>query len=93
VNSGVAAGDSFETCVNFGANSITGSSDAADKDFRLRARQSTTVRLPGYAGAATSPGADTAVPAFVSGKVGGGAQGTALTADSGQFIGTGTTCP
>jgi hypothetical protein len=93
VNSGVAAGDSFQTCVNFGANSITGSSDAADKDFRLRARQNTTIRLPGYAGAATSPGADTAVPAFVTSKVGGGAQGTALTADAGQFIGTGTTCP
>ena len=93
VNSGVAAGDAFQTCVNFGANSITGSSDVANKDFRLRARQNTTVRLPGYAGAATSPGADTDVPTFVSGKVGGGAQGTALTADSGQFIGTGTTCP
>ncbi len=93
VNSGVAAGDSFQTCVNFGANSITGSSDAPEKDFRLRARQNTTVRLPGYAGAATSPGADTAVPLFVTSKVGGGAQGTALTADAGQFIGTGTTCP
>jgi hypothetical protein len=93
INSGVAAGDAFQTCVKFGPNSITGASDAVDKDFRLRARQNTTIRLPGYAGAATSPGADTAVPTFVSSQIGGGAQGTALTSEAGQFTGSGTTCP
>ena len=41
VDSGVDPGDTFATCVKFGANSITGSSDAANKDFRLVASQST----------------------------------------------------
>jgi VCBS repeat-containing protein len=92
INSGVTPGDAFQTCVNFGANSITGSSDAVDKDFRLRARQNTKIKLPGYGGAATSPGADTAVPTYVSSKIGSGAQGTALTSETGQFIG-GASCP
>jgi hypothetical protein len=92
VNSGVTAGDAFATCVNFGANSIAGSgSDSiADSDFRIRARQNTTVRLPGYGGGATD---GTAAATFVEGKIGGGAQGTAVAADSGTFTGTGTTCP
>ncbi len=53
VDSGVAAGDTFATCVKFGPNSIVGSSDAANKDFRLVASQSTTLRQPGYAGGNT----------------------------------------
>ena len=90
VDSGVTAGDAFATCANFGANTITGSSDAANKDFRLVVNNNTTIRLPGYAGGA-SDGA--AVATFVSSKLGGGALGTALANAPGTFTGTGTTCP
>jgi hypothetical protein len=90
VDSGVTAGDAFATCVNFGANSITGSSDAANKDFRLVASQSTTVRQPGYGGGATD---GAAFAAFAAGKIGGGAQGTAVANSPATFSGTGTACP
>ncbi|MDX6581253.1 MAG: hypothetical protein QOI10_437, partial [Solirubrobacterales bacterium] len=90
IDSGVTAGDTFATCANFGANAITGSSDAANKDFRLVVNQNTTIRLPGYGGAATD---GAAVAAFVAGKVGGGAQGTAVANAPGTFTGTGATCP
>jgi hypothetical protein len=90
IDSGVNAGDTFATCANFGANSITGSSDAANKDFRLVVNQNTTIRLPGYAGGATD---GPAVATFVAGKIGGGAQGTAAANSPGTFTGTGTTCP
>ena len=52
VNSGVTAGDNFDTCVDFGAgNSIAGSGDPANGgDWRLRANES-NIRVPGYAGA------------------------------------------
>ncbi|MDT7713543.1 MAG: hypothetical protein QOG46_2373, partial [Pseudonocardiales bacterium] len=90
IDSGVTSGDTFATCANFGANAITGSSDAANKDFRLVVNQNTSIRLPGYAGAATD---GTAVAAFVAGKIGGGAQGTAVANAPGTFTGTGATCP
>jgi hypothetical protein len=90
VDSGVDPGDTFATCVNFGLNSITGSSDAANKDFRLVASQSTTMRQPGYAGGATD---GAAFAAFAAGKIGGGAQGTAAANAPGTFSGAGTTCP
>jgi hypothetical protein len=90
IDSGVTSGDTFQTCANFGANTITGSSDAPNKDFRLVVNQNTTIRLPGYGGAATD---GVAVAAFVAGKVGGGAQGTAVANAPGTFTGTGTTCP
>jgi len=90
VDSGVDAADTFATCVSFGPNSITGSSDAANKDFRLVASQSTTIRQPGYAGANND---SVAFAAFAAGKIGGGAQGTAAANPPGTFTGTGTTCP
>jgi hypothetical protein len=90
VDSGVATGDTFATCVSFGPNSITGSSDAANKDFRLVAGQSTTMRQPGYAGGAID---GAAFAAFAAGKIGGGAQGTAVANPPATFSGTGTTCP
>jgi hypothetical protein len=90
VDSGVSAGDSFASCVDFGANSITGSSDAANKDFRLVVSQSTTLRQPGYGGGATD---GAAFAAFAAGKIGGGAQGTAVANAPGTFSGTGTACP
>lgn len=92
VNSDVAVGDTFQTCVEFGANSIAGSgSDTiTDSDFRIRARQSTTVRLRGYAGDTTD---GVAAATFVESLIGGGVRGTAAVFDSSTFIGTGTTCP
>jgi hypothetical protein len=59
-------------------------------DYRLIVSQNTTLRLPGYAGAATD---GPAVAAFVNGKIGSGATGTAAAAGSGLFSGTGATCP
>ena len=93
VDSGVTASDAFATCANFGANQITGSSDAANKDFRLVVSNNTTIRLPGYAGGATD---GAAVATFVSSKLGGtptAAQGTAQANSPGTFTGTGATCP
>jgi hypothetical protein len=90
IDSGVTAGDTFATCANFGANAITGSSDAANKDFRLVVNDNTTIRLPGYAGGSTD---GAAVAAFVAGKIGGGAQGTAVANSPGTFTGAGSTCP
>jgi hypothetical protein len=92
IDSGVQSGDSFATCANFGANTVTGSSDAANKDFRLVVNDNTTIKLPGYTGGATD---GAAVAAFVAGKIGSGAQGTAVANSPGQFANTadGTTCP
>ena len=100
VTSGVASGDNFQTCVNFGANSITGSSDGPTEDFRLAADHS-SIRLPTYGGAFNG---DAAVVAFVQSKIGGGAQGTAVSGANGTstaigspatagWTGTGSTCP
>jgi hypothetical protein len=90
MDSGVTAGDAFANCINFGANSITGASDAANKDFRLVVNDNTTIRLPGYAGGATD---GAAVATFAAGKIGSGAQGTAVANSPGVFSGTGSTCP
>jgi hypothetical protein len=80
LNGGTVPGDTYAICTQIGgagalANSIaTSGKDAipatglGDIDFRLRQRQSTTVRLPGYGGAATDTAA---VVAFVAGNNGG----------------------
>jgi hypothetical protein len=91
VDSGVASGDTFNTCVAFGANSITGSSDAANKDFRMVAAQTTVLRQPGYGGGTTD---GPAFAAYAASKIGSGANGTAATSGGGTFGGgAGTTCP
>ena len=90
VDSGVDINDTFATCVKFGANTITGSSDAANKDFRLVASQNTTIRQPGYGGGATD---GAAFAAFAAGLIGSGAQGTAVANAPATFLGTGATCP
>jgi hypothetical protein len=94
VESGVTAGDTFQTCANFGANDMHPSGDPAlsggASDYRLVVSQSTTLRLPGYGGGATD---GAAVATFVNGKIGSGATGTAVAAAPGVFSGTGTTCP
>jgi len=93
VSSGVVTGDTFASCVDFGPNSITGSSDAPTKDFRLFAFHS-PIRQPGYAGGGTDT---TAFASYAASLIGGGSQGTAFSnfaSDaSATFSGTGATCP
>jgi Bacterial Ig domain/FG-GAP-like repeat len=73
-NGTVAATDNFTSCVNIGgagalANSVSGGGSGTippnNTDIRLRQRQSTTVRLPGYGGANND---DAAVVAFLAGR-------------------------
>jgi hypothetical protein len=97
LNGGTVPGDLYQICLKIGgagalANSITGSGANGGTDFRLRQRQATTVRLPGYAGAAT---ATAAVVAFVQSNNGGTPSGLANvnSPPGGGFIGTGTSCP
>jgi hypothetical protein len=65
LNSGVTPGDSFQVCMNIQNNTMTNSGRNGGDDFRLRQRQSTTVRLPGYGGANDNT---VAVVAFVQGN-------------------------
>ncbi len=56
LNSGTMFGDTYQVCLTVGGagalrNSLVGSGADGGTDFRLRQRQSTTVRLAGYAGA------------------------------------------
>src|SRR5205814_703219 len=78
------------------ANSITGSgtggADPTATDFRLRQRNSTTVKLPGYLG---TPGDTTAVVTFVKANNGVTPTGSATAnfpTGGGGFIG-GSACP
>jgi len=92
VDSGVIAGDTFNTCVAFGPNSITGSSDAANKDFRLFAFHS-PIRQPGYGGGNTDV---TAFANYAAALIGGGAQGTTFSnsaSDATATFGGGAACP
>jgi hypothetical protein len=70
--------DQHQFCAQIGgagalANAITGSGVLGGTDFRLRQRQGTTVRLPGYAGANNN---DAAVVTFVQSNNGGTPSGT-----------------
>jgi len=97
LNGGTVPGDTYQICASIGgagalANDITGSGANAGTDFRLRQRQATTVRLPGYGGANNN---DAAVVAFVQGSNGGGGT-TGLASNTvptgGGFVG-GAACP
>lgn len=91
LNNGVTPGDTFQTCVDIGPNTITNSGRNGGTDFRLRARQSTTVRLPGYAGGTHDTAA---VVTFVQSKLVAAASGSAAAdAGSGGFVGFGIVCP
>ncbi len=95
LNAGTVPGDTYQVCTKIGsggANNITGSGANIGTDFRLRQRQATTVRLPGYGGANND---NTAVVTFVQGNNGGTPTGLASNTvpTGGGFIGTGTTCP
>jgi hypothetical protein len=103
LNIGTVPGDTFQACaVIGGAGGLANIIDASgadsvpstiDVDVRLRQRQSTTIRLPGYGG----PNNDNAaVQNFINGRNSAGT--TSLAANSvgsggGGFTGTGATCP
>ncbi len=96
LNAGTVPGDTYQICAQVGgagalANAMTGSGAGGGTDYRLRQRQSTTVKLPGYGGANND---NTAVVTFVSGN-NGGASGTAsntVGSGGGGFVG-GAPCP
>ncbi len=78
--------DQHQFCVQLSGNSMTGSGLLGGTDFRLRQRQQTTVRLPGYAGGNTNTAA---VVAFVQGNNGGTPTGSAAVnvPPGGGFVG------
>ncbi|PZS36228.1 MAG: hypothetical protein DLM58_02200 [Pseudonocardiales bacterium] len=99
-NIGTVPGDTFQVCANIKTNDI--SSSGADSvpstinvDVRMRQRQSTTIRLPGYAGANND---NTAVQNFIAANNNSPAGTTVLAQNNvagggGGFTGAGTTCP
>jgi Bacterial Ig domain len=96
LNGGTTAGDTYQICLNLGgagalANSITGTGTDGGTDFRIRQRQSTTVRLPGYAGTNNN---DAAVITYIQGRNGGTPTGSASNTvpTGGGFVG-GAVCP
>ena len=96
LNAGTVPGDTYSVCASIGgagalSNAITGSGANGGTDFRLRQRQATTVRLPGYAGANNN---NAAVVTFVQGNNGGTPTGAAANTvpTGGGFIG-GAPCP
>ena len=84
LNNGTVGGDSFTACIDIRNNALTGSGTGAsspnNNDIRLRQRILTTVRLPGYAGAAND---NAAVQAFLL------ANNTAATANAANTVSTG----
>jgi hypothetical protein len=104
-NVGTQTGDSFTACAVIGgagslANTIFASgkegesASGLDYDFRLRQRQATTIRLPGYPGATSN---NAAVVSYITGlnSTGGTPLGEAVNSvpTGGGFTGTGATCP
>ncbi|HEY2322159.1 MAG TPA: tandem-95 repeat protein [Thermoanaerobaculia bacterium] len=96
LNAGTSSGDANFICASIGGagalgNSITGSGANGGQDFRLRQRNATTVRLPGYAGANNDTAA---VVTFVQSQNGGSPTGSATVAvpPGGGFVG-GAACP
>jgi hypothetical protein len=69
LNHGTVTGENHTSCVDIRTNTIAGAGTGVtppnNADFRLRQRQATTVRLPGYGGANNN---DAAVVTFVSGN-------------------------
>jgi hypothetical protein len=92
VQAGAASGDGGLICAGISGNTMAGSGANGGTDFRLRQRFNTTVRLPGYGGAA---GDTAAVVAFVQGNNPGSETGSATVdfpASGGGFVG-GAACP
>ncbi len=64
--SGGGSPDTFQTCLGLSNNTLSSGGDApTNVDVRVRQRQSTIVKLPGYSGAATDTAA---VQSFVASK-------------------------
>ena len=80
LNAGTVPGDTYLVCADVGgagglANSVAGSGANVGTDIRLRQRQSTTVRLPGYGGGNTDVAA---VQTYLAGRNGGNGAPTTL---------------
>jgi hypothetical protein len=104
LNIGTVPGDAYQACTLIGgagalANSLATSgadgvpSVGGGQDVRLRQRQSTTMRLPGYAGAAIDA---TAVQNFVAANNPSGGPSVIASVNSppgGGFTGAGGSCP
>jgi Bacterial Ig domain len=91
IQAGAISTDNGTVCAGVTGNSITGSGANGGTDFRLRQRNLTTFRLPGYAGANND---NAAVVTFVAGN-NGGASGSATNNVAGGgagFVG-GSACP
>lgn len=90
LNNGVVSADGFTSCVDIRGNTLAGSGAGSsfpnNADFRLRQRFATTVRLPGYAGAAND---NAAVVAFVQANNAGAPSGNAANSvpTGGGFVG------
>ena len=97
-NIGTVPGDTFQACAVISGNTLSSSgadgvpATGIDADVRLRQRQSSTIRLPGYAGSATDTAA---VQSFVAANNPGGTSVLASvnSPPGGGFTGAGTTCP
>lgn len=91
LNIGTVPGDTYAACGQITGNTVNGSSTGAGTDIRVRQRQNTTVRLPGYAGAA---GDVAAVQTFLSGNnpTGPPTVSASVSGTGGGFVG-GPACP
>ena len=70
LNGGTVPGDTYSICANIGGagglgNILTGTGQNGGQDYRVRQRQSTTIKLPGYAGANND---NAAVVTYLSGR-------------------------
>jgi hypothetical protein len=107
LNIGTVPGDTYQACAVIGGataalkNTIFASgkdgvpaTGLGDIDFRLRQRQATTIRLPGYGGANND---DAAVTSFVANNNNTGGTPAGLVSNTvptgGGYTGTGSTCP
>ncbi|XBB69667.1 Ig-like domain-containing protein [Nocardioides sp. WV_118_6] len=98
-NIGTTAGDTFEACADIQNNTLTGSgadgnpATGMNVDVRLRQRQLTTFRLPGYAGANNG---NAAVESFLATRNVAGATVRAensVASGGGGYVGAGLSCP
>ncbi|MGB0101955.1 MAG: Ig-like domain-containing protein, partial [Nocardioides sp.] len=91
-NVGTFPGDTFVSCASIANNAVSAGGAGTDPlDIRLRQRQSSTFRLPGYVGGATDTAA---VQAFVNAANGGGNDVAAAVSSppGGGYVG-GAACP
>jgi hypothetical protein len=94
LNAGTTTGDAHQVCLAVSGNTIAGSGSggAAGTDFRLRQRMLTTVRLPGYAGAANDNAAVTAFEQGANPPTPTGLVQNTVSTGGGGFVG-GAACP